>query len=81
MKLKCEICKTFTYLDKHHIQSKSCGGSNKAHNIAKICPNCHRKVHKGDVKLEGKFMTCNGYQLIWSENELITGRKPDVFVF
>jgi len=79
----CECCRLdVTHTDKHHIVSKSLGGSNLKHNITYICPNCHRKVHTGMIVLEGKFLTDYGYQLIWhhNEDESITNYTPDCYI-
>ena len=65
MKGKCEICQKIQQLNNHHIKSKCYGGSNKPHNRAKLCPNCHADVHSGDVIIEGRFNTSNGNSLIY----------------
>jgi hypothetical protein len=82
----CEICgEDIKFLDKHHIQSKSKGGTNKKENICFVCPLCHRKVHKGEIILEGKFMTTTGLKLIYhyKGEESITGldKFPDVYIY
>ena len=80
----CEVCwNEEVTLDKHHIVSKSCSGTNEKHNIAHLCPNCHRLVHTGDIVLEGIFLTSEGYMLIWhNRNEAsITGASPEVYNF
>jgi 5-methylcytosine-specific restriction protein A len=42
------------YLEVHHIQFLSEGGSDTIDNVAALCPNCHRKIHtlkqKKDIK-------------------------------
>jgi hypothetical protein len=80
----CEICKKAHYCDEHHITSRKYGGSNKPSNIATICPNCHRLVHKGLVILEGRFMSLpKGIILVWRKynQESITGVKdPKVYI-
>lgn len=78
----CEICNEQTECDKHHIHSLSKGGSNIESNKCKICPNCHRKVHKGKLIIEGIFTTSNGNTLIWRNKgeESITG-MPDPVVW
>lgn len=81
--MNCEICKENTLLDEHHIQSKSFGGSNHKSNIANICPNCHRLVHKGLLIIEGRFDSTSGSLLIWRKygDDSVTGVKdPDVFL-
>ena len=79
---KCEACSTLTFLYQHHIMSTSCGGTSDKGNLANVCPTCHRLVHKGNIVLEGKFMTSEGIQLIWHKQgaESITGNQPEVFI-
>lgn len=64
---ECEICgeKQECLLDKHHINSKSMGGSDKKSNIAHICTKCHRLVHNGLIILEGRFDTTSGNKVVW----------------
>lgn len=79
----CDVCTNqVNSTDKHHIISSSLGGSNDKHNIAKVCPNCHRDIHSGLVILEGWFLTSNGFQLIWHYNtdQSITDHKPDCYI-
>lgn len=64
----CEICKSFEYLQTHHIQSKCYNGSNLPSNLCSLCPNCHNSVHKGDIILEGRFLTMSGNTLIFRKN-------------
>ncbi len=67
--LKCEICKkSFTSLDNHHIISKSKGGTNNKYNITKLCQNCHKKCHIGEINILGKFLSTNGYILRFDLN-------------
>lgn len=82
MKKKCDICGELSYLDKHHIQSKSKCGTNEKYNLIRICPNCHRLIHVGDIIVEGKFMTTSGIVLFWhkKDQESITNFKPDCFI-
>jgi hypothetical protein len=83
--VKCEICqKEYESCDKHHITSKMYGGSNRPGNIAIICPNCHRLVHKGLVIIEGRFMSLpKGNIVAWHKHneDSITGVKdPKVHI-
>jgi hypothetical protein len=79
---KCEVCETEAYLDTHHINSTSLAGVNDSYNLARVCPNCHRKIHKGEIILEGKFLTTEGYKIIFHTkgSESVTGREPEVFI-
>lgn len=78
----CEICGSRAK-HKHHLQSKSLGGSNKPYNIVHLCLEHHDEVHRGNIILEGKFLTTNGYTLIYhnSDEKSITGQAPDCFIF
>jgi hypothetical protein len=82
-KYNCDICTVYTFCDKHHIISKSKGGSNKIYNQTIICPNCHRKVHLGEIIIEGKFLTTSGFKLLWhyEDEENISERKQAVHIF
>lgn len=58
--MTCEICEKKTInIKKHHIQSKSLGGSDLPYNIAKLCPECHDNVHNGLIIIEGRFTSLN----------------------
>jgi hypothetical protein len=77
--MKCEIC-NHTAQHEHHIVSKSFKGSNKAHNIAHLCASCHHDLHHGPkIIIEGRFLTDDGYTLIWhmKGEESITGMESD----
>jgi uncharacterized protein YlaI len=80
----CEICnETNIILDKHHIISQSEGGTNEPSNIAHICPNCHRRIHMSQIILEGRFLTSDGYQLIYhwnDEEDIIERENPSVYI-
>jgi hypothetical protein len=75
--MKCARCKEdFPHLQIHHIHSISLGGDKHSdHNKTRICPNCHEMVHRGEIILEGNFLSSNGYILIWrhSGDPSITG--------
>ena len=80
----CECCQeTVKNRDKHHIISTSKGGTNDKSNITKICPNCHRSVHAGDIIIEGIFMTTKGRVLLWHDKDgtPITTMKPDCYTW
>ncbi len=64
--IPCDICKNlFLSCDTHHIISKSKDGPNDAWNKTNLCPNCHRLVHIGEIIIEGKFLTTNGFKVVW----------------
>jgi len=74
---KCEICKTETPLQEHHIRGREIPDYNNDSNIGWCCPNCHDKIHLGFIVLEGWFNTSQGRQLLWhNKNEpSITGKE------
>ena len=82
---RCDICNEFIKLDRHHIQSLCYGGLDIEWNRCGLCPNCHRKVHSGDIVIEGWYRTTHSnLTLIYRDiNEgSITGVKdPDVWLY
>ena len=79
----CEICSIKIIINEHHIQSLSKKGNNKKWNKINICPNCHRLIHIGEIIIEGKFLTTDGYKILWhyKDNKSITTESPEVFNF
>lgn len=81
----CDIayCNNYLKLDTHHIHSKCYGGGNQIWNKCKLCPNCHRKIHVGELVLEGWWSSSNGRILVYrAKNEpSITGYTPKVWLF
>lgn len=77
----CEIC-SCRARHKHHIVSKSKGGTNHQYNLCHLCPNCHDNIHRGEIIIEGKFLTSSGYQLIFHKknDESITGKEVDCYI-
>ena len=48
----CEICgETNISLDRAHWKENVKGGSTKVYNILNLCPNCHRRLDNGDIKI------------------------------
>ena len=48
----CEICgEQFSSLDKAHWKENAKGGSTRSNNILNLCPNCHRKLDRGDKEV------------------------------
>jgi len=83
---KCEFqeCEEKLKLDSHHIHSLSKGGPDKPWNKCRICPNCHRKVHMGEIIIEGRFETTKGNVIIYRNKgeESITGfDDPPVWLY
>lgn len=84
---KCEICGKEISTDTHHIKSLSKGGEDKPSNKCKICPNCHRLVHLGQIIIEGRFLVLSkeesGNILIWrkkGENSITCVKDPEVWI-
>ena len=51
-KYKCQKCrKSNVPLEVHHIIYRSNGGSDNEDNLIALCCDCHKKVHKGEIKL------------------------------
>lgn len=52
---ECEICdvKGEGLVETHHIVPKFMGGLDVQQNTVRLCPNCHRKTHKGLIKING----------------------------
>lgn len=53
---KCQYCKGKSkdpVLNVHHIESRKTGG-NSPGNLITLCETCHRKYHKGEIKLNVK---------------------------
>jgi hypothetical protein len=45
---RCAICQEPAY-DIHHITEWSKGGRHTLDNLIALCPNCHRRVHRGEI--------------------------------
>ena len=82
-KEKCEICNEQTFLEQHHIRGRKIPNANCEYNLANICANCHKKVHRGVVIIEDRLMTTNGPELIWHYNKDcgLTGNDATPYVF
>lgn len=83
--MKCEICGLRSDICvRHHIQSRSLGGTNHKNNLSILCPNCHSLVHQGHVIIEGKFASTSGeLQLVWRKEEQspkVGVEEPDVYI-
>ena len=51
---ECESCGEQIPLDKAHWKEHVKGGSNKSYNLLNLCPNCHRKLDRGDGEITHK---------------------------
>lgn len=74
---RCDICGEKSFLDEHHISGRKIENYDEAFNVANICPNCHRKVHKNSIIIEKWAMTSSGKKLLWHINggESISGEN------
>lgn len=64
----CDICNKKEILEDHHINGRKIPNYNHTSNRCNICPNCHTKVHKGLIIIEGWIMTSEGLKLFWHED-------------
>lgn len=64
---KCVICGFSGAVDRHHIIPRSENGENSEDNIILLCPNCHRRAHRGVYK---KSMFLNIKQGIKEDTEV-----------
>jgi hypothetical protein len=64
-KANCDICNDIEYLEEHHINGRKISDPHNSNNIACICPNCHTKVHMGDIIIEKWVLTSMGRELFW----------------
>jgi hypothetical protein len=46
-------CRSTHFLEVHHVQPRSQGGSNRAENLITLCSRCHGFVHEGGGALAG----------------------------
>ena len=78
----CEICNQPNYLVQHHIRGRDIPDPHHFSNLANICANCHNKVHWGDIIIENRVMTTNGYVVIWhhKSDQSITGNDASVYL-
>jgi 5-methylcytosine-specific restriction endonuclease McrA len=67
-KARCQICEESNYLEEHHIHGRKIHDFQRSWNLCQICPNCHSKVHRGDIIIEGWFRTTEGLTLLWHLN-------------
>ena len=49
---QCTQCKEKKSLDAHHIIWREYGGKDTIENLITLCKRCHKKVHKGKLKLD-----------------------------
>jgi len=75
-KTHCQICNNTEFLVEHHIRGRKIDKPNHPSNLCNICSNCHTKIHRGFIIIEGWFMTTDGMQLIThtKDEESLTGQ-------
>ena len=57
----CSICGYKEHpdiLEVHHIIARKDGGNDDIDNLILLCPNCHRKVHKGHIGSKELYEYC-----------------------
>lgn len=85
----CQCCKTKKgTLHVHHIVYRSQGGSDDTSNLVTLCENCHKKLHKGElkdfeVKIKGKKKTSLRYatQMSVVRSQLLKNRPKAIETF
>ena len=77
---QCDICKSVTFLEQHHIRGRKIVNADADFNIANICANCHSNVHHGVVVIEDWIQSTDGRVLQWHKwnEDSLTGNdaKP-----
>ena len=61
---KCQCCKGKSgdsVLNVHHIESRKTGGD-ASNNLVTLCETCHKKYHKGEIKLPTSIRRGNSYK-------------------
>lgn len=75
---RCPIDDTYKGpLDKHHINGRNIPNWDSSWNVVYVSPNTHRKIHEGEIIIEGWFSSTEGRILLWHrKNESsITNRE------
>jgi hypothetical protein len=68
---RCMGCgEATTVVDAHHIEPRGLGGTDTKENLLVLCPNCHRDVHRGKLKV-GWQDGADSPVLITAEGELV----------
>ena len=79
-KFPCDICGKNNILDEHHIEGRTAG--NGTNNLTAICQTCHRRVHEGEVIIEGWFETTGGRTLFHyvKDEKSFTGESKSTYI-
>ena len=65
----CDICREVQPLETHHINGRKIPDAEKSWNLADLCPNCHTKVHLGQIIIERWLRTTSGLELFWHQKD------------
>lgn len=84
---KCQYCKGKSkdpVLNVHHIESRKTGGDSPG-NLITLCETCHKKYHKGEIKLNVKRLTSLRDSAVmsamkWRLYEGLKSKYSDVFM-
>jgi len=71
-KVECEVCglEDRKILHRHHIIPRTDPRStNSDRNLAVLCPNCHGKVHTGELVILGVYDSTGGKVLVWHRHD------------
>ena len=62
MEKECLICGEDNYnvLDVHRIEYGSQGGTYTKRNTIVVCTTCHRRIHAGEIEIDGKYNSTKG---------------------
>jgi hypothetical protein len=82
-KIKCVTCgeDNKRVLDAHHVIPRTDPRSTDlADNLIPVCSNCHRKIHAGDIIIEGRFPTSKGPIWFWHYPGKPYTIRPGIFL-
>lgn len=67
----CKICGEDNYnlLDVHRLIAGEEGGDYTLGNSIVLCCRCHRRVHAGEIIIEGKYKSTTGFVIHYFEGE------------
>jgi Zn-finger protein len=69
--MPCSICQIPEYLIEHHINGRKIPDFDAEWNKCYICSNCHNKIHRGLIIVEGWLMTSESKKLFYSDSKSI----------
>jgi len=68
-KTPCDICHENNFLVIHHINGRKIKNFDYDFNLCNVCPNCHYKVHLGEIIIEKWFISSDGRILLWHNKD------------